>query len=176
MDHFKQDLIHSPNIPRLIRYRRYSRPNADDAASLISTFSARTLGVGLQLSSAGCLVSVAFSTSKEAVIIFTEADTHNLRPNSRDLSFKALLRGSYGTLMGFEMDKVVIHLAKSSHYHVRGVDLSTILSQKSKKPWQPSKLVEKIISPNRQSGNIDKLWDSGGDWRDVCLRAWIAAR
>jgi hypothetical protein len=174
MDRLKQDLIVSPNIPQLIRYRRYPHHSANDAANTISSLSLRAVGVGLRLSSNGSLESVAFSTREEVFVISMEGDTDNTR-HSKD-SFKALLRGRYGLLIGFEMEKIALRLASSVGCHVRGIDLSTLRSQKTKIPWLPSKLVEKMINAKIKSTQIDELWVSSGDWRDMCIRAWIAAR
>jgi hypothetical protein len=176
MDRLKQDLIVSPSIPQDIRYRRYSRQSANDAAHLISGLSSRVLGVDIQLSSRGSLEAVAFSTYEEVYIVSVEGDTYKRRQSEDFKAFKALLRGSC-LLIGFEMDKIALQLASSFCFHVPGIDLSTLLSRKTKIPWLPSKLVEKMISNAKTKGSqIDDLWVSSGDWRDLCIRAWIAAR
>ncbi|KAE9410148.1 hypothetical protein BT96DRAFT_470130 [Gymnopus androsaceus JB14] len=75
------------------------------------------------------------------------------------------------------MPRIALRLHHHIHSHVRGIDLSTILSRDDA-AWRASKVVSRICLL-KDSFSVDRLWHENDQDRSsekLCLRAWISAK
>ncbi|KAE9391146.1 hypothetical protein BT96DRAFT_832490 [Gymnopus androsaceus JB14] len=94
-----------------------------------------------------------------------------------DKTFFDFLASTKTTLAGFGMPRIALRIHHHINSHIRGVDLSTILSQDDD-AWRPSKVVKKICSL-KDTFTVDRLWHENDQDRSsekLCLRAWISAK
>jgi hypothetical protein len=170
MDCIKQNII--PTSPANITIRHFRRRQTGEAfRQLLTMEPGIILGLSIRLSADGTVDLLALATSREIFKLELDSSSKN---SSLDLS-SAL---DHATLVAFEMAPVAVHIHRSSQQHVRGVDLSTLLSPSSRQPWKPSTFVERKLCSFAQALDIDRLWESNQEdgFREVCLRAWLSAR
>jgi hypothetical protein len=168
----KQNLILDPHLPRTIPVQRCQ---TGDIAARLKAMQPRVLGVAIQVSAAGHVKTLAFSTSQSIYAI--DIDVQNSRALSGEALFVDLLAGATEiTLAGFDMAAQALYLYRHLGLHVQGVDLSTTHSRFTNRPCLPSEVVGESGYQDVMLNQVDKLWDILGEWRELCLRAWISAR
>jgi hypothetical protein len=174
MDTIEQNLI--PTYPPTITVHHIRRRQAGEATRRLLDINPKVVGLSICLSTSPVAVeSIALATSKEVFLLKLDiGDCSNLPLPTLD--FLSLSDGF--TLVAFEMAQVALHIYRSAQEHVRGVDLSTLLSPSTMKPWPPSRVVTQRLSYDARKFGIDQLWEGGLEcgFREVCLRAWLSAR
>jgi len=169
----KQDLILDPHLPGTIPVQRCQ---IGDIARRLKAIQPRVLGVAIQVSAAGRVRTLAFSTGRSIYAVDIDV-IHDSRALPGDSSFVSLLAGTTGiTLAGFDMAAQALHLYRHLGLHVQGVDLSTLHSRFANRPHLPSEVVAESGYSEVKWNHVDQLWDILGEWRELCLRAWISAR
>lgn len=168
MDSVRQSLI--PTLRSTIPVHHFRHRQVDLMAEKLS--GANPVGLSIRLSSTGVLDFLALATSNEVCLLKFEAGKLPLS----ELNLSSILDGF--TLVAFEMAQLALHIHRCLQQHVRGVDLSTLLSSSTKQPWRPSKFVEIKLCYDCRKLEIDQLWDGDSEYgfREVCLRAWLSAR
>lgn len=174
MDTIEQNLI--PTSPPTITIHHIRRRQAGEAIKKLLDINPRVVGLSIGLSTSAVAVeSIALATSTEVFLLKLDiGDCTNLPLPTLDLP--SLSDGF--TLVAFEMAQVALHIYRSAQEHVRGVDLSTLLSPSTMKPWPPSEFVTQKLSCDARISDVEKLWEGGLEcgFREVCLRAWLSAR
>jgi hypothetical protein len=173
MDSIEQNIISTS--PSNINVRHFRRQQAGEVARRLLDINPVVVGLSACLSPTTYIVeSIALATSNEVFLLKLEiGDSNELPSPAPDLV--RILDGFM--LVAFEMAQVALHIFRCSRQHVRGVDLSTLLSSSTKKPWQPSRFAQRLFS-DAHTVDIDRLWEGDPEcgFREVCLRAWLSAR
>lgn len=174
MDSIQQSLV--PTSPSTITVRHLRCQQAGEVVRRLLDVNPAVVGLSVgRLLPTGVIESIAFATSKEVFLLKLETGGSKKSPLST-LDLSGIL--DKFNLAAFNMAQVALHIFRGSRQHVRGVDLSTLLSSSTKKPWQPSRFVTQLLCPEARKAEIDRLWDSDPECgsREVCLRAWLSAR
>lgn len=164
-----------PSAHSTILIHHFSGSKVTELSQKLSDARATVFGVSVKLSRTGDLEYIALAASDQVYLVKVDA---NNAPNPAKIR-SSILNGSRFLLAGFEMAKLALIMHDGVGQRVRGVDLSTLLSTSTNKPWAPSKLIAtEKVSPNARRADIDKLWrvDPERGTREVCLRAWLSAR
>ena len=133
------------------------------------------LGVSLSLSAEG-VDAIAFSSI--STVFYIRTTRMSTIRQGRLLPLAPLLNGELACLAGFSMARLAIHVKRDLELHVRGVDLSTILSPSTRAPWSTAEFIYKRIDPSRDRFRIFELWYPAVDDKELerlCLRAWVSA-
>ena len=160
---------------REIPVRPFTRRGAGDATRHLQECNEHCFGVAIRQSDNGFVDSLALATTRQVFVISVEADSSRGIYLS-DQPFRNLLEGGAGILVGFEMAKIALHLRRDLGLNVNGVDLSTLFSPDTRKPWRPSQVLAKALSRSVSIFEVDGLWNSGAEQgtRTLCLRAWVS--
>lgn len=172
MDSIEQNLISTS--PSTISVRHFRPQQAGEVARRLLDINPVVVGLCARLSPTYIVESIALATSNEAFLLKLEIGDSNELPSAAP-DLVRILDGF--TFVAFEMAQVALHIFRCSRQHVRGIDLSTLLSPSTKKPWKPSKFAQRLCSDARNV-DIDQLWEGDPEcgFREVCLRAWLSAR
>lgn len=153
---------------------RLHRLAARQWGSLLEHFSddaSPVCGVSMRLSKDhGGLDGVAFATP-------TDVFYANFASAEQDLGKSSLARvldGSLCVLVGFGMPRLALHLHRQCGLHVKGVELSTLITFANKKFQTAADFASRRIHPDVNRSRIHAVW-YGDDVEDVCLRAWLSA-
>jgi hypothetical protein len=141
MDSIKQNLIPTFSPTVIIHHFRWRQIEA--VTQKLLAISPVVVGLSVRLSPTGIVESIALATSKEVFLL--KLDGNELPSTVPDL----VILGGF-TLVAFRMAEVALHIFRCLRKHVRGVDLSTLLSPSTNKPWQPSKLTQRFCSGVRE--------------------------
>ncbi|KAI0915361.1 hypothetical protein AcV5_003854 [Taiwanofungus camphoratus] len=169
--YIEQELIPSSN--NRISLRRFSHRQSDVAAQLLCDLVPAVLGMAIQLSKEGTIDAVAFAT--ESRIFLVVVDSHvatSTRPKCA--GFAAVFANAACPLAGFGMARLALHIHRDLGYHSQAVELGTLFSVSTRKPWSPSRVVSERIYPDVNRHAIHALF-YGHNERDTCMRAWISA-
>ncbi|KAJ7576716.1 P-loop containing nucleoside triphosphate hydrolase protein [Mycena floridula] len=133
------------------------------------------VGVAVVQSNTGVLTSLCLATVSSVFVFDLESK------NQHFLSahwFRDVLYGRQSTLVAFHIARLALRLRSYFKHHIRGVDLSTLCAGNTRKPWPPSKLVDKTFGcmDTVTKFKVDKLWHSGTLDNEAWLRAWISAK
>lgn len=172
MNKISQSVLPSSPIQN-IPVRQSTRRQAGNTARLIEACNQNYIGVATKQSTDGQVELVAFATPGEVFVISVEPGNHQ---GLIDQSFRLLLLGKAGLLVGFDMAKLALRLHRDLKLPVCGFDLSTLFAN-TRDPWPPSKFIGRKVSPSINKFDVDNLWNSASEEgsRNVCLRAWLSA-
>ncbi|TFK48133.1 P-loop containing nucleoside triphosphate hydrolase protein [Heliocybe sulcata] len=162
---FKQ--IFFPDSRPNVVVRRYATKNVDDAVEYLREISPSVLGISLHFSSQGSIKAIAFATPTQVVWVSTE----KLAPTS---GLGTLLRDASVRLASFDMAQVALLIYKDLGFHVRGVDMSTLIAPSTRAPFSPSTFAQKM-GLALPSHKLDVLWDSNEE-QDICCSAFLTAK
>ncbi|KAE9397707.1 P-loop containing nucleoside triphosphate hydrolase protein [Gymnopus androsaceus JB14] len=174
MNSVRQDIL--PLSPSSLPIHRYSRRLAGHAARALSESDERSFGIAISQTNDGTIDHIAIAT-QNAVYLIDTAPENFRRDGTLDKTFFDFLASTKTILGGFGMPRIALRLHHHIHSHVRGVDLSTILSRDDA-AWRPSKVVSKICLL-KETFPVDRLWhenDQDKSSEQLCLRAWISAK
>ena len=167
MDSIKQNLIptFSPNI---VVYHFRCQQAGEMRRRLLAVHPV-VVGLSVRLSPTTCIVeSIALATSKEVFLLKLDG--------SESLDLVNILDGFTLPVVAFGIAEVALHIFRCSRQHLRGVDLSTLLSPSTNTPCQPFEVAWRLCSDVRKA-EINQLWEGDAErgFREVCLRAWLSA-
>lgn len=169
----EQDII--PSIsPRLYVYSHHIS-HAGRVAKILRDRNRPTIGISIQLSNRGNLDAIVLSTGP--YVHYVSCDDEEVDEENFFLS--KLLNSQFGTIVGFNMARLAIHIYRALGVNSSGVDLSTVHPDCRTRLWNPSELVLRKLYPHVDKHKLDSLWyGKNGDTasRDACLRAWISAK
>ena len=167
-----QTLIPSTS-PRIFLHL-FKHTDANNVAFQITRQGRQVLGLALQLDLNGRV---------DALVIAAGPSVYHFRapPDPLSSSYGALidvLDGRYGTLCGFNMARMALHLHRDLGVECSGVELGDILPNSGLRLWDPSELVQKRITTKANGSRIDSLWygSASGDLENTCLRAWLCGQ
>ena len=176
MKSIRQDIL--PLSPSSLPIHQYSRRLAGHAVRALSESDERSFGIAISQTNNGMIDHIAISTQNAVYLIDVGTTPKNTRNDGAlDKTFFDFLASTKTTLGGFGMPRIALRLHHHIHSHVRGVDLSTILSRDDG-AWRPSKVVSKICVL-KSTFPLDRLWhenDQDKSSEQLCLRAWISAK
>lgn len=173
MDSIPQSLLPLPIAHPTIPVRQFNRLQDRELSQRLADAQTVAFGLSVKLSRSGKLEYVAFATPEQVYLMKVEKTDGP--PSAMNL--RSILNGSRFTLAGFEMAKLALDIHRGLEHRVRGVDLSTLLSASTRRPWSPSTFVVERLSSAARRLDIEKLWEGDPEcgFREVCLRAWLSA-
>ncbi|KAF9074553.1 hypothetical protein BDP27DRAFT_1415971 [Rhodocollybia butyracea] len=161
--------------PSSIAVKRINRRDAENVARSLSQSDEKVFGIDISKKENGLIDHFAIAT--QTVVYLIEAGHDNVRHlDDLDVTFKKVLQSTQAVLVAFKMPRIALRLHHHFQYHVRGVDLSSLLSTDTAL-W-PSKVVSRIYHID-QSFVVDRLWHENNQknlTENLCLRAWISAK
>lgn len=197
MAYITQDLL--PSKSRQLLARHFDYRDVDAIVSAIQQTDAPYLGISLQMSAKGDVEALAFATANEAFYLKLQDSVRSgidtnwrtgvdtdwragsvaaSRVKSRNIA--STITNRLGkVLAGFQMARIALHLHRDVRWHVKGVDLSTLLVSSRERTHYPSDFIYKKIDTYTRRREVDSLWYRGADNEDsmrrTCLRAWVSA-
>ncbi|TDL27109.1 hypothetical protein BD410DRAFT_879572 [Rickenella mellea] len=178
MENLDQDTLLGPDLPRQLKWRVVTI--AQDISEQILSFSKLPIpafGIAKHINLKGKLEAFAVAGGDEVLVLVVKTGLKRSSANFRALS--QMFEGPI-PLAGFSMARMAILLSEFLHIPIlKGIDLSTLQTNSTWKPWSPAKCVHKTVGGESGSPKITDLWDGlhegEGIWKAVAMRAWISA-
>lgn len=179
MDSYIQQSV-LPHHDRLtIPMRRFSPHTFSLAATNIANTGTSIFGISIRLSALGEVTAIAFATPDEVFYVSLHSPAGSVRGDFISMLTTAL--GTTVTVAGFLMPRIALHLYRCHRWHIRGVDLSSLLTNSAEKAISPAEFLSKHFDPHVKRHDVDRLWYQDPEdneeeaRRRVCLRAWVGA-
>jgi hypothetical protein len=158
-----------PGYPPTVPVYHFRHGQSAEVLRRLLNLNPATVGLSIRLSSKGIVDCLALATSQEVLLVKLETGSTELISLAFD--------GSRFTLAAFDMAQLALHIYRNLKQRVQGVDLSTLMAPSTRKPWQPSRFVQRFF-PDVRVIDIDQFWDGDREcgFQEICIRAWLSAR